>query len=235
MLSTTRRCPAASLLSCDFSNQERSVAAMLRTPAAAAAERPWLRLTSCEPGTATMGTIASRPARCRKATTRPRPMGTSTRCARPGRPAPPSHSRIQRGADRAAAAPRTPERVRPDTRTPDTGHRDAGRPLDRPDGHPHGGPDEADRTTTGLAGVRTSSPGHGAWGRSASHDGSTVTAPAPRPRRPPPLDSRPAPPGTRPRSPGALLSSDDYGSSVLRKVMRPRRARQGLVRGGERS
>ena len=40
MLSTTRRCPAASLLSCDLSNQERS-AAMLRTPAAAASERSW--------------------------------------------------------------------------------------------------------------------------------------------------------------------------------------------------
>jgi hypothetical protein len=75
----------------------------------------------------------------------------------------------------------------------DTGRVDAGRPLDRLDGHPHGGPDEADRATTGLAGVRTSSrpatprwaarprPGHGDWGRSATHDGSAVTAPAPRP------------------------------------------------------
>jgi hypothetical protein len=60
---------------------------------------------------------------------------------------------------------RTPGPVRPDTRlhrTPehgrlDTGHADAGRPLDRLDGRPHRGPDEADTTTTGLAGVRTSS------------------------------------------------------------------------------
>jgi len=69
-------------------------------------------------------------------------------CARPGRPVtePPG---VQRGADSATAAPRTPEPVRPDTwrprtpghRTPDTGHLDAGGPLDRLDGHP-----TADRT-----------------------------------------------------------------------------------------
>jgi hypothetical protein len=53
----------------------------------------------------------------------------------------------------------------------------------------------ADRATTGLAGVQTSSrpattpwaarprPGHGAWGRSATQDGSAATAPAPRPDR----------------------------------------------------
>jgi len=44
---TTRRYPTTSLLSCDFSNQERSAAATLRTPAATASERswrtPWLR------------------------------------------------------------------------------------------------------------------------------------------------------------------------------------------------
>ena len=39
MLITPRRCPATSLLSCDFSNQEKSAAATLRTPAAAVSER----------------------------------------------------------------------------------------------------------------------------------------------------------------------------------------------------
>jgi hypothetical protein len=51
MLITTRRCPATSLLSCDFSNQERSAAATLRTPAAAASERS-RRTTPRRPRTA---------------------------------------------------------------------------------------------------------------------------------------------------------------------------------------
>jgi hypothetical protein len=70
-----------------------------------------------------------------------------------------SHSRSS--AARTARRRRGHRRpVRPDTwmpRTPGcTGRVDAGRPLDRLDGHPHGGPDEADRATTGPAGVRTS-------------------------------------------------------------------------------
>ena len=85
--------------------------------------------------------------------------------------------------------------------------------------------EDADRATTGVAGVRTSSrpattrwaarprPGRSVWWRSASHNGSAVTTPAPRPW-PPPLNNCPAPPST-PRL-GALLSSDDFGSSVER-------------------
>src|SRR5829696_3697418 len=104
---------------------------------------------------------------------------------------------VQRGADSATAPPRTPEPVRPDTwrprtpghRTPDTwmldvrstGWTDIPRRTGR-----------ADRATPGLAGVRTSSDrrhplggptssGSRRLGRSATQDGSAVTAPAPRP------------------------------------------------------
>jgi hypothetical protein len=48
----------------------------------------------------------------------PAAMGTSTRCARPGRPAPPSNSRIQRGADRGGGSA-------PDTGACPSGHPDA--------------------------------------------------------------------------------------------------------------
>ena len=51
MLITPRRCPATSLLSCDFSNQEKSAAATLRTPAAAVSERS-RRTTPRRPRTA---------------------------------------------------------------------------------------------------------------------------------------------------------------------------------------
>jgi hypothetical protein len=170
-----------------------------------AKRRPWLRSISCEPATANAAASPSRPARCRQATTPPTGHGgTSTRCARPGRSATPSHSGVQ-GADRAAAAPRTPEPVRPDTWMPRTpghrtpghrtrGHRTRGRWMSaRPVGRTsHGGPDEADRATTGLAGVRTprarraplggpTSPGSRRLGRSATQDGSAAMAPAPRP------------------------------------------------------
>jgi hypothetical protein len=67
----------------------------------------------------------------------------------------------------------------------DTGRLDAGRPLDRLDGHSHGGPDEADRATTGLAGVRTSSRPATTAGRP---DRARVTAPG-----------NPRPPATAPR------------------------------------
>jgi hypothetical protein len=87
--------------------------------------------------------------------------GTSARCARPGRPATPSHSGVQRGADSPAAAPRTPAAcpsghlAAPDAWTPDAWTLDV-----RSTGWtdiPTAGLDEADRATTGLAGVRTSS------------------------------------------------------------------------------
>ena len=74
--------------------------------------------------------------------------------------------RGQRGggaADTGGLSVRTPgytgrlDTGRLDTGRLDTGRADAGRPLDRLDGHPHRGPDEPDRATTGLAGVRTSS------------------------------------------------------------------------------
>jgi hypothetical protein len=166
-----------------------------------AKRRPWLRSTSCEPATANAAASPCRPARCRQATTPPTGHGgTSTRCARPGRPATPSHSRVQRGTDSPAAAPRTPEPVRPDTWMPRTpghrtpGHRTRGRWMSaRPVGRTsHGGPDEADRATTDLAGVRTprarraplggpTSPGSRRLGRSATQDGSAAMAPAPRP------------------------------------------------------
>ena len=93
-----------------------------------AKRRPWARgRPSCEPATATAAPSLSRQDRCGQATTPPADHGgMSTRCARPGRPATPSQSGVQR-ADRAAAAPRTPERVRPDTRMPRTpGHRTRG-------------------------------------------------------------------------------------------------------------
>jgi hypothetical protein len=97
-----------------------------------------------------------------------------------GRPTTPSHSRAQRGPD-SAAAPRTPEAC-------PSGHLDTGCPLDRLDGRPDGGTVDADRATTGLASVRTSSRpatirwaarpclGHGAWERSATQDGHGICA-----------------------------------------------------------
>jgi len=83
---------------------------------------------------------------------------TSTHCAQPGGP----HTQplqVQRDADRAAALPRTAGACPSghlDTGRLDTGRLDTGRPLDRLDGRPTAGPDEADRATTDLASVRTS-------------------------------------------------------------------------------
>src|SRR5215207_4317785 len=112
---------------------------------------------SCEPATANAAPSPSRPARCEQATTPPTDHAAH-RPAAPGRGGPPHEPlQVQRGADRAAAAPRTLEAC-PSGHLDalDTGRLDVGRPLDRLDGHPHGGPDEADRATTGPAGVRTS-------------------------------------------------------------------------------
>ena len=95
-------------------------------------------------------TIPSRQAPCGQAAAPPADHGgTSNPCAQRGRPAAPSHSRVQRGADSTAAEPRTPK-ARPSghldgTGRVDTGRVDTGRPLDRLDGRPHGG----QRTRTG--------------------------------------------------------------------------------------
>ena len=102
---------------------------------------------------------------------------------------PPSHSTGQRGSDSAAAEPRTPETRpsghtcmapdawTPDAWTPDVRLTDWTRTSAQRTEH-------ADRATTGVAGVRTSSrpatnrwaarprPGRSVWWRSASHNGS---------------------------------------------------------------
>jgi hypothetical protein len=103
---------------------------------------------SCQPATANAAPSPSRPARCRQATTPPADHGgTSTPCAQPGRPATPSHP----GSSARTARRQRRRHQRLSGRTPgypgrlDTGHLDAGCPLDRLDGHPHGGPDTADR------------------------------------------------------------------------------------------
>jgi hypothetical protein len=123
---------------------------------------PGLRSTLVRTSHGQRRTIASRPARCRQATTRPADHGgTSTRCAQP-RCGPPHRATPGSSAAREArrGAPRTPERVRPHTRLHrPPGHRTPGRWMSaRPAGRTsHRRPDEADRATTGLAGVRTSS------------------------------------------------------------------------------
>jgi hypothetical protein len=152
---------------------------------------------SCEAGTANAApSLPVRPDAGRRPR-RPRTRGTSTRCARLGRPA--HRATPESSAARIARRQRCGHQrpVRPDTWMPRTpgcpGRLDTGRPLDRLDGHPHGGPDEADRATTGLAGVRT--PSRPATSRRAvrprrsrrpgrsTQDGSAVMAPAPRPDR----------------------------------------------------
>jgi hypothetical protein len=141
-------------------------------------------------------TIPSRPARCRQATTPPTDHRHIDPLRPAGRPATPNHSGSSAARTGAAAAPRTPEACPSGhldgTGRLDTGRLDAGCPLDRLDGHP-----TADRTrrteqrptwpASGLLATGDhppggpTSPGHGTWGRSATHDGSAVTAPAPRP------------------------------------------------------
>jgi hypothetical protein len=95
----------------------------------------------------------SRQARCRQATTPPADHGgTSTRCARPS--GPPHRATPGSSAARTARRQRRGHRrpVRPDTWMPRTpghrtpGHRMSARPVGRTS---HGGPDEADRATTG--------------------------------------------------------------------------------------
>ena len=128
------------------------------------------------------------------------PRRHSTSCARPGRPATPSHSGVQRGAD--GAAPRTRRPVRPDTwmhRTPGPwtpGHRTHGRWTSaRPvDGHsprrdrtrrtgqrpawPASGHPRDRRPPAGQSDLaRSRRPGR------STQDGSAVMAPAPRPDR----------------------------------------------------
>ena len=128
---------------------------------------PWATSTLVRASHGQRRTIPSRPARCRQATTPPTDHGgTSTRCAQPGRPATPSHSRSS-----AAAAPRTPEACpsghldTPDAWTPDAWTPDAWTPDARMlDVRSTGWTDTptADRTRRtgqrpGLADVRTSS------------------------------------------------------------------------------
>jgi hypothetical protein len=119
----------------------------------------WLRSTSCEPATA--NAAPSPPVRPDAGRRPRRPQTTAARRpAAPGRGGPP-----HRATPGASARTRRRQRrghrrrVRPDTWRPrslDTGHLDAGCPLDRLDGHP-----TADRTRRtghrpGLAGVPTS-------------------------------------------------------------------------------
>jgi hypothetical protein len=154
------------------------------------------------------------------------PRGTSTRCARLGGPphrATPGPARGQRGASTADTKGLS-------VRTPGCpGRLDTGRPLDRLDGRPHGGPDEADRAPTGLAGVRTSSrpattrravrprpvTAPGALDPGRLRGDGTCAAAGP----PPPLDSCRAPPGMRAR-PGALLSCVGIGGYEERAMGR---------------
>jgi len=139
---------------------------------------------------------------------------------RPAGGPPPQPLQVQRDADRAAAVRGQRRPVRPDTghRTLDvrsTGWTDVPR-RDR----------GADRATTSVAGVRTSSRRRPPAGRP---DLTRVTAPggARPPGRPrgdgtcagaltAATDSCPAPPGMRPR-PGALLSSEEFGLRVGRR------------------
>jgi hypothetical protein len=118
---------------------------------------PGRRWTSWQPGTANRRTIASRQARCRRPPARGhrghldplRPAGGPPHPTTPG-PA----RRGPRGgsaADSAGLSVRTPEHRTPGHRTPDTGH-----PLDGLDGRPRRDRG-ADRATTSVAGVRTSS------------------------------------------------------------------------------
>ena len=120
---------------------------------------PGLRQPSCEPATA--NAEPSLPVRPDAGRQPRRPQTTAARRpAAPSRGGPP-HRATPGPARRRRRGHRRP--VRPDTwihRTPgcsgrldtgrlDTGRADAGCPLDRLDGHPHGGPDETDRATTG--------------------------------------------------------------------------------------
>ena len=173
-----------------------------RRPGGAAAgtpakRRPWLRSTVVRGRHGQRRPLPCRPARCGQATTPPADTGhvDSLRPAGAARPTEPLQ--VQRGADRAAAALRTPKACpsghldapdawTPDAWTPDvrsTGWTDiprwtgrGGQGNDRPGRRP-------DTLATGdHPPGRPTSPGHGARGRS-TQDGSAVMAPAPRPDR----------------------------------------------------
>jgi hypothetical protein len=178
---------------------------------------PLLRATHGQPST-----IPSRQAHAGRRPRRPRTTAARrSHCAQRGRSAARA-IQAQRGADSAAAEPRTPE-ARPSghldsTGRVDIGRVDTGRPLVRLDGRPHGG----QRTRTGRRSAWPVSghPGHrrhrwaarprpgrsvwGAWPPITA----AMTTPAPRPWSPP-LNNCAAPPA-RPRL-GALLSSDQMG------------------------
>jgi hypothetical protein len=153
---------------------------------------------SCEPRTANVA--PSLPVRS-DAGRRPRRRPRTTAARRPAAPdrGAAHHTEPLRGparpgqrgsaADTGDLSVRTPDA--PDAWTPEacpSGHLDTGCPLDRLDGRPHGGTVDADRATTGLASVRTSSRpatirwaarpclGHGAWERSATQDGHGICA-----------------------------------------------------------
>jgi hypothetical protein len=170
---------------------------------------PGLRSTLLRARHGQRRTIPSRQTRCRQATTPPADHGgTSTRCARLGaaRHTEPLQGPARRGhpggsaADTGGLSVRTPgctghrRPVRPDTwmhRTPDAwtldvrstgwtdvptmglGTRTGQRPAWPASGHP--------RDRRPPAGRPKPRPGHGAWERSATQDGSAVTAPTPRP------------------------------------------------------
>jgi hypothetical protein len=127
----------------------------------------------CEPGTAnTAPSLPVRPSAGRRPR-RPQTTG-ARRPAAPGRGGPPHRATPGSSADRAAAAPRTPERVRPDTwmhRTP--GHRTPGRWTP--------GRWTPGRWTSARPVGRTSS--RRDWGRGQGND---------RPGRRPDISSRPA-------------------------------------------
>jgi hypothetical protein len=161
-----------------------------------ATRRPWLRSTSGEQAPATVApSLAVRPDAGRRPR-RPQTTG-ARRPAAPnrGRPATPSHSGVQRADTCGGSAADTRACPAGHLDALDTGRLDAGMSAGPVGRTSHGGPDEADRATTGPAGVRTSSrPAIPAGrpdlarvtatgGRSATQDGSVVTAPAPRPDR----------------------------------------------------
>ena len=146
-----------------------------------AKRRPWARVDPRVSQHGQRRTIPCRPARCRQATTPPADHGgTSTHCAQPEggpphRATPGPARRGQRGgsaADTEGLSVRTPGC----TGRLYTGRVDAGRPLDRLDGRPHGGtrrggqgnvrpgrrPDILETGDHPLGGP--TSPGHGAWG-----------------------------------------------------------------------
>ena len=152
--------------------------------------------------------------------------------------------RIQRGADSATAAAADTGRAclsgHPDhTGRVDIGRLDTGRPPDQLDGRPSAWRTaDADRATNGVTSVRTSLDGHDGdrrlggptslglprVRRSATHDGSAVTTPAAA------VTGQLRSTARHEVAPRRTAVRRRIGSSVLRKVMRQRRARQVRVR-----